>query len=256
MKLNLGSPALSASKKPIQGILKKGKNQFKFGGGGVRPTMQKNSKKSVTRNLHDKLIILKNNKDKLTEFFANKYSQISVIEQRMLKNTGIVGKYRYKIHNIKNEMQEIRHHQVAHYLNLIEDGTETRNQGLSWIIKTIWYLGFDVDMRRLPAFLDNLSVKYLFAIAKLEITVEEMIKELKIHRYGKDDEWLLSDKPFSPDTNPPIVLNPVLSTNRREALLSPQTRCQTSLSTVLYIIYTYYVYIIYIYIYRYIYIYM
>jgi hypothetical protein len=56
---------------------------------------------------------------------------------------------------------------LLHYHKILNDGTDTRNQGLSWVIKNILLLDSNVIMSHLPKFLDEQAVKFLFEVITL-----------------------------------------------------------------------------------------
>jgi hypothetical protein len=66
-------------------------------------------------------------------------------------------KYKFELASIKNDL-------IVHYHRLLHDGTDTRNEGLTWIIKAIWSLGFNILMSYLPKFLDEEGILYLFNV--------------------------------------------------------------------------------------------
>ena len=49
-----------------------------------------------------------------------------------------------------------------------------RKDGLTWIIKAIWNLGFDVITSYLPNFLDESSINYLFEYTIREIELKKL----------------------------------------------------------------------------------
>ena len=66
-----------------------------------------------------------------------------------------------------------------HYLNLLHDGKDTRNEGLCWIIREIFHLDKKVMLSYMPEFLDNLCIKYLFKMTYLNIEITEVEEEIK-----------------------------------------------------------------------------
>ena len=54
---------------------------------------------------------------------------------------------------------------MRHYQELLYNGKEVRNEGLIWIIKSIWELGENVPMSFMPTFLDYKGIKFLFNLA-------------------------------------------------------------------------------------------
>ena len=50
------------------------------------------------------------------------------------------------------ELTAIRNELFVHYHRLLNEGKDTRNEGLSWIIKAIWNLEYNVLISYLPNF--------------------------------------------------------------------------------------------------------
>ena len=66
-----------------------------------------------------------------------------------------------------------------HYLNLLHDGKDTRNEGLCWIIREIFSLDKKVMLSYMPEFLDKLCIKYLFNMTHLNIEISGVENEIK-----------------------------------------------------------------------------
>lgn len=80
---------------------------------------------------------------------------------------------------------------MKHFQALLYSGRDTRNEGLIWIIKSMWNLGKNVPMQFIPTFLDFKSIEFLFKLANKSIELEnkkkilnEQKKEIniKLHR--------------------------------------------------------------------------
>jgi len=69
-----------------------------------------------------------------------------------------------------------------HYLNLLHEGKDTRNEGLSWIIREIFNLDKKVMLSYMPEFLDKLCIQYLFNMTHLNVEISEVEKEIKVER--------------------------------------------------------------------------
>ena len=67
-----------------------------------------------------------------------------------------------------------------HYLNILKDGKDTRNEGLSWAIKEIFLLKKKVLLSYLPVYLDHLGKVFLFNQAKIKLELDEINKKIKI----------------------------------------------------------------------------
>ena len=65
-----------------------------------------------------------------------------------------------------------------HYLKLLKSGSDTRSEGLSWIIKEIFALNKNVLMSYLPNFLDEDCIKFIFKQANISIRLNEFDKEI------------------------------------------------------------------------------
>jgi len=84
-----------------------------------------------------------------------------------------------KMHALKLEIRNVKKKQINYYHQVLSAGIDTRQEGLVWIIKVIWYLGANVALNKLPRFLDEKAVEYLFKVAKLEVRFIELQKSLK-----------------------------------------------------------------------------
>jgi len=64
-------------------------------------------------------------------------------------------------------------------------GLDTRQDGLPWVLTTLIILGEDINVNRLPKFLDSQAIKYLFDITNLKIEFDKLknlSKELLVKR--------------------------------------------------------------------------
>ena len=114
--------------------------------------------KIKAKELEKEIIINKNKKIEINEKLN------SVLEN--LKN----------IHKNKNYVIDKLYY---HYLNLLHDGKDTRNEGLCWIIREIFSLNKKVMLSYLPEFLDKIGMKYLFNMAHLNIEINDAENEIK-----------------------------------------------------------------------------
>ena len=111
--------------------------------------------------------LIKTEEDKIDELLSEKKnieSQIKDIE--------------ISLEEIRNEMKEISDKLMLSYKESLYRGTHVRNEGLVWLIKSIWTLGQNVPMSFMPDFLDCESIDFLFKLARKENLLEKL--ELKI----------------------------------------------------------------------------
>ena len=87
-----------------------------------------------------------------------------------------------EINELKTNEKNTKVELLKHYLELLYIGKEVRNEGLIWIIKSIWKLGENVPISFMPKFLDFDAIQFLFNYAKISTELEyikKLIKELK-----------------------------------------------------------------------------
>ena len=51
-----------------------------------------------------------------------------------------------KVESIKSELEALQVQQIDHYYKVLQFGMDTRQEGLSWIIKALWILGENVKI--------------------------------------------------------------------------------------------------------------
>eukprot|EP01022_Parablepharisma_sp_SALTPOND_P010845 TRINITY_DN1447_c0_g1_i1.p1 TRINITY_DN1447_c0_g1~~TRINITY_DN1447_c0_g1_i1.p1 ORF type:complete len:649 (-),score=51.36 TRINITY_DN1447_c0_g1_i1:1171-3117(-) len=90
-----------------------------------------------------------------------------------------IDKLTQKIQYLKITVAQLRQELCDHYHKLLSVGNDTRQEGMVWIIKAIWNLGNNVNISKLPAYLEEKSVEYLFAVARKEFELEQLRGELK-----------------------------------------------------------------------------
>lgn len=85
-----------------------------------------------------------------------------------------------QLHKLKEQYISIKSALVVHYHNLLLEGKDTRNEGLTWIIKRIWRFNEEVILSYMPKFLDMNTINYLFEISRLSIEKDCEEKNLKL----------------------------------------------------------------------------
>ena len=68
----------------------------------------------------------------------------------------------------------IRRAQVEHFLQLLKEGWDAREEGVSWIIKELWKLKEAVPISAFPNFLDDGAVQYLIEYAQKSLEYDEI----------------------------------------------------------------------------------
>ena len=87
-----------------------------------------------------------------------------------------------QIEKLKNSKKILKDKLYIHYLKLLKEGKDTRNEGLSWIIKEIYLLGKKVLMSYIPNFLDQGGIDFIFDLAKVSLKIKELNEKLNQSR--------------------------------------------------------------------------
>lgn len=110
-----------------------------------------------------------------------------------------------KINAIEEKINDIKDDLHLHYHKLLIEGKDTRDIGLSWIIQSIWSIGYDVIFSYLPKFLDDELIKHIFIISHKYIELQKVkeslneIKELVKDYNGKKIRTKCHKKYFTKD---------------------------------------------------------
>ena len=87
----------------------------------------------------------------------------------------------------KSVFVEFSNDQKKYYLDILKKGTDTRNQGLTWVVKRLIELKVNIDTNMFPPFLDNEQIEYIINISKLgfEKSQLKLILNVLKHRNRK-----------------------------------------------------------------------
>ena len=112
--------------------------------------------------------------------------------------------------DLKSELKIVKTELIKHYHKLLYEGKDTRNEGLSWIIRSIWKLKINVIMSYLPKFLDQKSIEFLFKYSDKLNEMEQIQKNIAMKndylkkigkRIGKLSEKLLQYEEIKDNNN-------------------------------------------------------
>ncbi len=70
-----------------------------------------------------------------------------------------------KVERIKVDLATTRQELCDHLHELLQKGMDARQEGICWIIKSIWGINGDLKSAKLPRYLDSLSVHYLLSVS-------------------------------------------------------------------------------------------
>ena len=107
------------------------------------------------------------------------------LKQLLIPKIDTKNKIDNEIRNINNEIENLKYQKCLivdnlylHYLKLLKEGKDTRNEGLSWIIKEIYLLGKTVLMSYLPNYLDQSAIDFIFDQAHFSLKIKELNDKL------------------------------------------------------------------------------
>ena len=117
-----------------------------------------------------------------------------------------------EINEIRDELIELKLKEndceqklMSHYEGLLYQGKDIRNDGLVWIIKSMWKLGKNVPMQYIPTFLDFRAIEFLFKLANKSIELENN-KNL-LNKTKKDLTYKIHKLYFFKNDNKTDILN-------------------------------------------------
>ena len=84
-----------------------------------------------------------------------------------------------KIEKIREKKNLKSDELYSHYLSILKEGTDTRSEGLSWIIKEIYILGKEIMISYLPDFLDELCIVFIFKQAKINLELNKLENKIE-----------------------------------------------------------------------------
>lgn len=89
-----------------------------------------------------------------------------------------LGNLKRRGETVKNEIKKIKNKMRDYYQVSLYKGADFRQEGLIFYIKAIWSLGFDVDLKFMPTFLDKESIDYLFIAARKSIEISSLRQKI------------------------------------------------------------------------------
>ena len=84
-----------------------------------------------------------------------------------------------KLKSLRNLQRKVKNKLYLHYLNIIKEGFDTREEGLCWAISEILKLGKKVMMSYMPKYLDEKCILYLFLKAHINLKIKYLEKKIK-----------------------------------------------------------------------------
>ncbi|CDW88243.1 UNKNOWN [Stylonychia lemnae] len=161
----------SSSIQPTPGSAVRKKTAIDFLGQKINQDLQKYAKqKRVIQDQEEKI----NAYDQLIKNL-NMEMKIQVAKEKILLN---------EISYLDNEINIIIQTQMKHYHELLHTGLDYRQEGLSWIIKSIWLLGESVNLQKMPKWLDNKGIEFLLDYSRLQLDMTKKLSMVRQEQQG------------------------------------------------------------------------
>ena len=113
-----------------------------------------------------------------------KQRQIKEIKEEMEEMNSELKEINKRTSKLKKQENIAIEKLMRHYEALLFRGKDTRNEGLIWIIKSMWKLGQNVPIQFIPTFLDFNAIEFLFKLANKSIELEN--KKNLLNKYKKE----------------------------------------------------------------------
>ena len=195
---NVKSPLRKAITKKLEDDFTKEENQLKSKlSTPISIKLSKKNLKTSIRPIYSSDFNVKLNMKLMEEEKINKEK-----EKNIENNIVIVMKKKDDVHKqlfeINEELKIVHNNKKVlidqlynHYISLLQDGKDSRKEGLAWIIMEIFYLNKKIMASNFPKYLDHDCIHYLFKMANLNIKIiqiESILKSKKeyLNKYIKN----------------------------------------------------------------------
>ena len=119
-------------------------------------------------------------KEKIRGVIQHKLEDIAEKRDIIAKNFKDVKGLDSKVESIKIELDSVELSQIQHYYRVLQIGLDTRQDGLSWILKALWILGEDVKVSKFPKYLDSRAISFIFDYAKINTVLSDLLEKSKV----------------------------------------------------------------------------
>ena len=122
------------------------------------------------KNYDDKFALIQSDLDAILKLSSDKIGQLTISTRQL--------KYIFK---------ELNNQQTQYYLNILKKGTDTRTEGLSWVVKRLMELNIPIDNSIFPGYLDQEQIDYIIQISKLGFESAQLKQILEALRNRQSD---------------------------------------------------------------------
>jgi hypothetical protein len=79
----------------------------------------------------------------------------------------------------KRLLKALKEEQVQHYYNLLKEGLDTRSEGLSWIVQSLWQLGKSTPSDIFPSYLEAETITVILTIAEKYQQISDLAEQIE-----------------------------------------------------------------------------
>jgi hypothetical protein len=99
---------------------------------------------------------------------------VLTLEKEVADNSAKTQELDIKVRDLRGLLRSLHSQQIDHYRKILHDGLDTRSEGLSWVVKSLWKLGEKVEVSMFPPFLDLTSIHVILFVAQKGMELEEL----------------------------------------------------------------------------------
>ena len=118
--------------------------------------------------------------------YEDKYNLVKIDLETFINEIKVkIEKISEEINKFKYLFNELKGQQVEYYLEKLKKGEDTRNEGLSWIVKKLIELDIKIESNLFPRFLDQEQISYIMQISNLGFECNQLKQITKKLKDGK-----------------------------------------------------------------------
>lgn len=110
---------------------------------------------------------------------SKKQKNFAKIKIERNKLSSDIQKLELEKEDLKNKKEKVVEHLYLYYLDKLKEGIDTRNEGLSWIVKEILSLGKNILISYFPNYLNDNAITYIINQAKIKLLLEKYENQIK-----------------------------------------------------------------------------
>lgn len=115
------------------------------------------------------------------------------LSREIKKNGWVLDNLDSETTHLRKEIGIIKEAIIEHYKRLLEEGLDSRCDGLQWIVRKLWILGESVRINDFASFLDEGLVESILDLAEKNRELEELLEKIS-SRAGEKGKFFVSNQ--------------------------------------------------------------